>query len=1493
LKRPRYSVQVHSFKKDDSYFEVGATDASQTLILSDRFYDVSFVRLGEYQSQEHLSRLFREAKGRVCVCSSADTDRVNQVLTIVSGGCAVALFTVVKPTEKASLPVFTISASDASRLWVLSSPSVKLKLVDSPATHASPKCYTSLDTDFVAHSTKLHRDGKGGKSYADVAKDKSKGPGFFQRILTAFVGAKEQIFMSIEGTGLQSNNRAFDETMQKIQIELRDNASGSTVANLLSDAETFLSKEPNLFGHVVAACHLCLEASEVASEVDRKSLVLAVFNRIGEPDVRKEVALLRNQQRGRTKHPHLIMYSFLLDHCQELRTFFETSGSAGQLSINVLVILDACGLFRKMLNLKVWRALRASGLSKDLAGKRDLLASVMDAQRARTAYLCLQPDLGRFAAEARSLSLNREGTHQTVTVEESIAFPVLQSIIEEELNGNQAPGPLLAIWTSCLDILKSIASSSGRRSASGPRIDFVRVRLRSFNYDTQRSLAPLSEAFSVATGHPDYEKIASAVCSIVRSDLATERVDLSGISELLSLSLGDRMFRGSISALYEFVEKAMTRWTSMADKLQLLDLIHQKAIGDEWTLDVLNFQRSLNRSIDLAVKYEGLVHAALEKTLLLSSTRLTLFSTFKKRDETCRAIVRRVVNDECALEIVRNPTTLRSIRSNSSGVAPFFDLLLEQLHRQIAQLCATTDSAARFYLAVMYENRLSMSPLRSIAVSVFATVFNKWKPSSMLQIKIEDGRLLCALYSKVNFDANDSDKQKMCECQAYVNHLVDQCLSLVDGEKVSFRELRHLQGILGSGVWSTYESFHHTMLPTDSSIQLKLQEMEAIVKELQCSVHVLVDEKQVALCSVFREYNCVPERGATFESYYETAQLFGNQGRWAEKSMNNLKRMLQEVQFFATVYTRTFYFCAYFVVHPSVLIREILSQNGDKPHSLESLDNAVESSRERLSTIFGAESRYGGVVEAMKILLLVSSSERQVEIDTLVKCRDLQITASDVDIFHMVALLYELSVPLQSVVRFFEPFKFDVALDDSFVELQHKVKSFYENTTESRCADCLESFRRIYCLLCSKKEMRDIANSVRDLNKLQPLLNLLSTLERQPELWMYVGEMEWFGEEGLKRFYEEYGNVTNVLLGESVSYEMSLLDSLVPVVRLISTLGKFRSSKNMRTFFKRCQANDDVAASLSSSTLDNIRQVYDKLSEIKDWFKNGIDTIASSHALYCAACNNGTYSLSECDGDERHQLPGGSYSKLCLMLQFTIEDGNTSSMKGTELNQFIQQLSLVQNENSATASSMQKFVDQFQNLSQGCGNVLTMHALGYTRSPLSDFRCRSGGSFLNESAFLLRQSDSDMRSFKMWLSQVRERSKLSLLFWTEELLDLYNSLQGKPQDVSVQFALTNVCGRLEPLSRSRLARSAMLSLLKECVATFKGQATTCIESWLVQVSIFLNNVQEGMKLQANIELQQESASNIVLHTLRCCEADAPKAVLTVVQHIYKVPCPGF
>ena len=41
-------------------------------------------------------------------------------------------------------------------------------------------------------------------------------------------------------------------------------------------------------------------------------------------------------------------------------------------------------------------------------------------------------------------------------------------------------------------------------------------------------------------------------------------------------------------------------------------------------------------------------------------------------------------------------------------------------------------------------------------------------------------------------------------------------------------------------------------------------------------------------------------------------------------------------------------------------------------------------------------------------------------------------------------------------------------------------------------------------------------------------------------------DMQCLGADGLARFFEEFNNVTNTLMGSSESYEMSVLDIVLP-----------------------------------------------------------------------------------------------------------------------------------------------------------------------------------------------------------------------------------------------------------------------------------------------------------------------------------------------------------
>jgi hypothetical protein len=93
--------------------------------------------------------------------------------------------------------------------------------------------------------------------------------------------------------------------------------------------------------------------------------------------------------------------------------------------------------------------------------------------------------------------------------------------------------------------------------------------------------------------------------------------------------------------------------------------------------------------------------------------------------------------------------------------------------------------------------------------------------------------------------------------------------------------------------------------------------------------------------------------------------------------------------------------------------------------------------------------------------------------------------------------------------------------------------------------------------------------------------------------------MRWFGQQGLKQFYEQYANVTNVLLGNTASYEMSVLDAVEPTICVVSADGGLCQDAKLVELLNRIQADKDVAAFfISDSGSADISQVQANLSQI-------------------------------------------------------------------------------------------------------------------------------------------------------------------------------------------------------------------------------------------------------------------------------------------------------
>lgn len=300
-----------------------------------------------------------------------------------------------------------------------------------------------------------------------------------------------------------------------------------------------------------------------------------------------------------------------------------------------------------------------------------------------------------------------------------------------------------------------------------------------------------------------------------------------------------------------------------------------------------------------------------------------------------------------------------------------------------------------------------------------------------------------------------------------------------------------------------------------------------------------------------------------------------------------------------------------------------------------------------------------------------------------------------------------------------------------------------------------------------------------------------------------------------------------------------------------------------------------------------------KLSEIKDWFSNGLDEVAVAHSWSAAAQMTGNYSVSNQDCEDITSAQRG-YCKCRLALSFTINEGAASEkrvLEGEGLDKFIQQLSLIQGENDATSADMLSFVDQYQDLVRTFENVITMNTLGYEKISILDFYCRAGVSHIHEAKKILNESEAHMITFRSWLLVTRETYPASLLFWTEELREICEMLIRTTSTGELYADVELQISRLQQLRTLVLTAEQYSALLQNFVNAFLERMKNSPKSWLSEVSRFLENVHH--------ELGNESASArsgcksiIALHSLTCTDSETNHLTLSILQRIYKVRC-GF
>jgi hypothetical protein len=395
--------------------------------------------------------------------------------------------------------------------------------------------------------------------------------------------------------------------------------------------------------------------------------------------------------------------------------------------------------------------------------------------------------------------------------------------------------------------------------------------------------------------------------------------------------------------------------------------------------------------------------------------------------------------------------------------------------------------------------------------------------------------------------------------------------------------------------------------------------------------------------------------------------------------------------------------------------------------------------------------------------------------------------------------------------------------------------------------------------------------------------------------------MGWFGQKGLKQFYEQYANVTNVLLGTTASYEMSVLDAVEPTIRVVSAIGGLCQEAKLVDLICRIQADKDVGAFLhSESGSADISQVQENLSQIRDWFTVGVDEIAAVHGIFDDVCKAGEYFLRSREARQTNGLAPGTEkdsieSSLTLTLQYKTKRASPAKccLQGEELAGFVQQIGLIQYENECTVASVNSFVEQYQVLTRAANNVISMCSIGFGEAGRDSFSCLVGGDCLTKARDLLQESESSLRKCQSWLDILRSTHFISLLFLTEELLEIHGAIRRAVAAPVPTSKRTIVC-ILSRLARGSMSYEEHFSITTEAIDSWKETPSGTCSSWLVDVCAFLDSLHESFGAPWKMVLKSsDTRSQIVLHSLVCGSYSLLPLSLQVLKHVYKVRIMGW
>lgn len=898
------------------------------------------------------------------------------------------------------------------------------------------------------------------------------------------------------------------------------NEDASKIEFFASQAIDFLGNKDCGLCHIAAGAYLCSAISE-PSKI--RSLAASVFTAIAKSSSSEDelnvLVIKKRSQDGRFRELRVSMR-------KEINVFVETQGHhllvvgcPGTLMIKILLLLRACGLFRRKFEPSLWRLLRSLPVDTSTFDGESgaLLLAAVDEKDANTFVSCFRRDLEDFAALVTGYRVPMEAFHDIDWL-----GGMLILLIENEVAICPKSAKILSCWASCMKIFKGVAFKDAIRKDAISQLIAAAIHREHGDFEL---LGEMME--SLSDGHPELNTTQECVMRAMADKLNQRKSNWTVVKAILANPHLSRLLHSwkIRNNFLEFVDDAIQKWTIFEEKLLLID-----GISSLYS-DLPQHRLKSLLSTAMAKENKSFV---LKSSVALAVENPSLFVASNQSARKCEDVAEILV--VCAKEAAGDPILLRDLGHTEDPKALLYHALIRHLRRGLLQECGSLEKATRFYAAVFGSASGMPVEVAKIAIDAFVMAFKRWDPREISDVGLEHKACLDAIFT-IRADESNNDCM-VNKCRQRLVDVVEECLGRYDADSISRDELLSLMLSVKAHIWSGMEASVSFAFPRAAAIEEKLDQFSSLEESIKDSLSVSVAEQKVTLELLLCEYSC--DLGETHNIFHDYQYLFPDNGatRRVAKTIRDMDNDASLLLTLTSDVQREIYLCAYFVVHRSVLFRDRVLRKDGKMHDLKSLCDSVREALCWFECAFGLESNYAGV-RAAKVAL--GALEMNEELKILVECDDLKISTADTEMFRLILVLSDMSSSLPRFVEFCEQFGFETLThDEKFRILKDESQAFYTRDPEQNAVDVCFQFSICVCTLFYPQLdpswfSDSICKITAKLVSMAPFLNMFFSIVQYPELWSYVDEMEWFGPDGLTLFYEEYNNVTNVLLGDSES----------------------------------------------------------------------------------------------------------------------------------------------------------------------------------------------------------------------------------------------------------------------------------------------------------------------------------------------------------------------